>query len=57
MFIVYWNMIAITCVFTSDEADDYVNTIAHRERVSISEFMTSWVDEDEDLYYSIASRA
>lgn len=57
MFIIYLNLIAVDVVFSRDSADDRIAEICHEQGCRRSEFMVDFVQEDEDLYYSITSRA
>jgi len=57
MFIIYFNLIAINVVFSRDEADDYIRDTMHKMAVSDTEFFVDYIQEDEDLYWSITSRA
>ena len=53
MFIVYCNFIALACFVSRDEAGEYI-----REQQLTHEFcQVDYVPEDEDLWYSINSRA
>ena len=57
MFIIYFNLIAINVAFSRDEADDYIREVCHSQSVADNDFMVDYVQEDEDLYWSIVSRA
>jgi len=56
MFIVYFNLVAITCVFSRDEADDFIAENQLSYPGPRAEYLVDFVEEDEDLYYSITSR-
>jgi hypothetical protein len=55
MFIIYFNLIALAAVASRDEADDYIRETMTIMAVSDTEFMVDYVQEDEDLWYSINS--
>jgi len=56
MFIIYFNLIAINVVFSRDEADDYIRELCQLEPIADSEFLVDFVQEDEDLFWTIKSR-
>ena len=57
MFIVYFNLIAVSVAFSRDHADAEIERICWEQNADPVEFMVDYVDEDEDLYYSIVSRS